>query len=160
MNKQLWRAQLATVVGSRQEAVQRQIMTDLYGLCADGRSDAALEMSKVLGLMIEIEPRDSLESRLAAQMVGTHTVAMYLLKKGLRGEASVLVKDFYFRHAERLMRLFGHQLEALSRYRGKSPSEQHVTVEHVHIHEGGQAIVGSVSHSAPQRGEGDDRINE
>src|SRR5262245_1267405 len=33
-------------------------------------------------------------------------------------------------------------LEALSRHRGKG--QQKVTVEHVHVHEGGQAIVGNV----------------
>jgi hypothetical protein len=33
-------------------------------------------------------------------------------------------------------------LEALNRHRGKG--QQKVTVEHVHVHEGGQAIVGNV----------------
>src|SRR3954470_16049819 len=34
------------------------------------------------------------------------------------------------------------QMEALSRYRGKG--QQKVTVEHVHVHAGGQAVVGAV----------------
>jgi hypothetical protein len=34
-------------------------------------------------------------------------------------------------------------MEALSRYRGKV--EQKMTVEHVHVYQGGQAIVGQVS---------------
>jgi hypothetical protein len=34
------------------------------------------------------------------------------------------------------------QMEALQRYRGKG--EQKMVVEHVHVHQGGQAIVGSV----------------
>jgi hypothetical protein len=34
------------------------------------------------------------------------------------------------------------QVEALQRYRGKG--QQKVTVEHVHVHAGGQAIVGAV----------------
>jgi hypothetical protein len=34
------------------------------------------------------------------------------------------------------------QVEALQRYRGKG--QQKVTVEHVHAHSGGQAIVGTV----------------
>jgi len=33
-------------------------------------------------------------------------------------------------------------LEALNRHRGKG--QQKVTVEHVHVHEGGQAMVGNV----------------
>ena len=34
------------------------------------------------------------------------------------------------------------QVEALKRYRGKG--EQKMTVEHVHVYQGGQAIVGAV----------------
>jgi hypothetical protein len=46
--------------------------------------------------------------------------------------------------------VFREQLQALQRYRGKG--QQKVTVEHVHVHAGGQAIVGNVE--APQgRGE-------
>jgi hypothetical protein len=45
--------------------------------------------------------------------------------------------------AVKLLRTFAAQTEALQRYRGKG--QQKVTVEHVHVHTGGQAIVGSVS---------------
>jgi hypothetical protein len=34
-------------------------------------------------------------------------------------------------------------MESLNRYRGKA-TEQKVTVEHVHVHDGGQAIVGAI----------------
>lgn len=41
-------------------------------------------------------------------------------------------------------------MEALKRYRGGG--EQKMTVQHVHVAEGGQAIVGNVSASAPGGG--------
>jgi hypothetical protein len=41
-------------------------------------------------------------------------------------------------------------MEALKRYR--SGGEQKMTVQHVHVAEGGQAIVGNVSASAPGGG--------
>jgi hypothetical protein len=43
----------------------------------------------------------------------------------------------------KLARTFTTQMEALNRYRGKG--QQKMTVEHVHVHEGGQAIVGNVT---------------
>jgi hypothetical protein len=43
----------------------------------------------------------------------------------------------------KLLRTYTAQLEALQRYRGKG--QQKVTVEHVHVHSGGQAIVGAVT---------------
>jgi hypothetical protein len=43
-----------------------------------------------------------------------------------------------------LSRCFVEMLGVLDRKRGKS-GQQTVTVEHVHVHQGGQAIVGTVS---------------
>ncbi len=43
----------------------------------------------------------------------------------------------------KLTRAFTAQLEALNRHRGKG--QQKMTVEHVHIHDGGQAVIGSVT---------------
>ena len=53
--------------------------------------------------------------------------------------------------ATRLMRLHLEQIEAMQKLKGKA-GQQKVTVEHVHVHEGGQAIVGAVSST---KGEGD-----
>ncbi len=44
--------------------------------------------------------------------------------------------------ANKLSRTYTMLVEALNRHRGKG--QQKVTVEHVHVHQGGQAIVGSV----------------
>jgi hypothetical protein len=46
------------------------------------------------------------------------------------------------------VRIFTDLTEALSRYRGKF--EQKITVEHVHVYQGGQAIVGQVSQNNNQ----------
>ncbi len=50
-------------------------------------------------------------------------------------------------HATKMLRTFTAQMEALKRYR--TGGQQKVTVEHVHVNQGGQAIVGVVN-----RGEG------
>ena len=47
----------------------------------------------------------------------------------------------------KLARTFAAQVEALKRYR--SGGEQKMTVQHVHVAEGGQAIVGNVNAPAP-----------
>jgi hypothetical protein len=44
--------------------------------------------------------------------------------------------------ANKLSRTYTTLLEALNRHRGKG--QQKVTVEHVHVHAGGQAVVGTV----------------
>ena len=45
--------------------------------------------------------------------------------------------------ANKLSRTYATLLEALNRHRGKG--QQKVTVEHVHVHSGGQAVVGVVA---------------
>src|SRR5262249_51336669 len=49
--------------------------------------------------------------------------------------------------ASKLSRTFAALTEALDRRRGKR--QQRITVEHVHVHAGGQAIVGSVTAGVP-----------
>ena len=51
-------------------------------------------------------------------------------------------------HQPTLLRTFTAQVEALQRYRGKG--QQKVTVEHVNVNAGGQAIVGTV-HPGPTK---------
>jgi hypothetical protein len=51
------------------------------------------------------------------------------------------------KHGAKLNRIYAVQVAALDKHRRKG--QQTVTVEHVHVHEGGQAIVGTVT----QRGE-------
>ena len=54
--------------------------------------------------------------------------------------------------ANKLSRTFMMQIEALNRYRGKG--QQKMTVEHVHINSGGQAIIGNVTKNDSSKKEG------
>ena len=56
--------------------------------------------------------------------------------------------------ANKLSRTYAVLLDALNRHRGKG--QQKVTVEHVHVHAGGQAVVGSIE----TPGGGDQRQSE
>jgi hypothetical protein len=99
-------------------------------------------------------PRDGLEALLAAQMVQTHNLAMeYLSRAAVKGQSHAAI-ELYTNFANRLMRTYAAQVEALKTYRSKG--EQKVEVKHVHVHRGGQAIVGAVSHSAGGGGGGDE----
>jgi hypothetical protein len=55
----------------------------------------------------------------------------------------ILQQDSAERAFNKLARTFAAQVEALKRYR--SGGEQKMTVQHVHVAEGGQAIVGNVN---------------
>ena len=96
----------------------------------------------MLSVVKGIKPRDQIETMLAAQMAAVHTATMKFSRS--LDEAKYLEhRDSADRTFNKLARTFVTQMEALKRYR--TGGEQTVTVQHVNVSEGGQAIVGNVT---------------
>lgn len=95
-----------------------------------------------LAAMHGINPSDEIEGMLAAQMIAVHHAAMTMARR-LNGAETIDQQSSASNALTKLMRTYTAQIEALNRYRGKG--QQKMTVEHVHVHDGGQAIVGNVS---------------
>ena len=79
---------------------------------------------------------------LAAQMVAAHSATMECYRRAMNREQTFEGRRENLNQANKLSRTYTMQMDALSRHRGKG--QQKVTVEHVHVHAGGQAVVGSV----------------
>jgi hypothetical protein len=101
-----------------------------------------------------IEPRDELEGMMAAQLVAAHNAAMECYRRAMIGEQTFEGRKENLNQANKLSRTWTTLLDALNKYRGKG--QQKVTVEHVHVHAGGQAVVGTVE----QPGGGERNRNE
>jgi hypothetical protein len=95
----------------------------------------------VTSIIAGIKPRDTIESMLAAQMAAVHNATMVFARR-LNHVDTVPQQDSASRAFNQLARTFAAQVEALKRHR--NGGNQNVTVKHVHVHEGGQAIVGDV----------------
>src|SRR5713226_9870934 len=96
----------------------------------------------MLSVVKGIEPRDQVEAMLGAQMAAVHTATMTFARRLARVE-NIPQQDSAERAFNKLARTFTTQMEALKRYR--TGGEQTVTVQHVNVSEGGQAIVGNVT---------------
>ncbi|ATW03132.1 hypothetical protein [Sphingorhabdus sp. YGSMI21] len=94
-----------------------------------------------------IKPTDGLEGMLAAQMVATHETVMECLRCAMSPEQSFEGRDSNLKHAPKLLQIYTRQMEVLAKHRIRG--QQKITVEHVNVHAGGQAIVGNVDGSAP-----------
>ena len=103
----------------------------------------------MLAVVKGIEPRDQIEAMLAAQMAAVHMAAMTLARH-LAHVENIPQQDSASAAFNKLTRTFAAQMSALKEYRSKG--EQKMTVQHVHVGEGGQAIVGNVN--APTEGVG------
>jgi hypothetical protein len=108
-------------------------------------------INRVLAAVTGIGAQDEIEAMLAVQMVATHLAATSALRR-LNSSETVSVQDSNGNLAVKLLRTFTMQVEALQRYRGKG--QQKVTVEHVHVHPGGQAIVGAVQPTKTEKLQG------
>jgi hypothetical protein len=130
--------------------LQNYMMCELLeAVCKTDRSLSVREdnINGLFAAMQGIEPRDEIESMLASQMVATHFAAMRVMRQ-LKNSDAITQQDSNGNLATKLLRTYTAQMEALQRYRSKG--QQKMTVEHVHVYEGGQAIVGNVTQ--PQGG--------
>ena len=130
--------------GTANGQLVRGLLGQVFAIAPDGKVGGALAALRGIG------PRDELEGLLAVQMVGVHNLAMEFMGRAtLNGQTVEGVSENVHR-ATRMLRTFLAQMEALNRYRGKG--EQKVIVKHVHVQEGGQAIVGTITQN--RQGEG------
>ena len=79
---------------------------------------------------------------MAAQLLATHNAAMECYRRAMIAEQTLEGRRENLNQANKLARTYATLIEALNRHRGKG--QQKVTVEHVHVHAGGQAVVGMV----------------
>jgi hypothetical protein len=96
----------------------------------------------MLAMVKGIGPKDEVEALMAAQMAAVHIATMTFARR-LAHVENIPQQDSAANAFNKLARTFAVQLEALKRYR--TGGEQKVTVQHVTVNDGGQAIVGAVS---------------
>jgi hypothetical protein len=147
-----WRKQ---TYGTEDQELQGRLLSQAAATVTDFAGPQLENCDYVDAALNGIGPKDSLEGMLAVQMVAAHSIAMRCLRRAALPNQTDLGVEVYVNRGVKLMRTFASLTEALSRYRGKG--EQKMIVEHVHIHKGGQAIVGQVTqNNSGKRGGGDE----
>jgi len=120
------------------------------------------EFEIAMPLLFELKPQNLSQALLAVQTAGVHCASLLYLKRAavfatrsLNSEAA----DASMKMAMQFMRLFIEQLEMMAKLSGKT-RQQKVTVEHVHVNDGGQAIVGAVTAPANRAKEEESNENQ
>ncbi len=131
------------IFGSESPAVNE----GLFRQCFVGLSDLELSDSSedrrgfMPAIVRDVAPRDAVERMLAVQMATTH-VALIRQSKRMARAAQLPQFEAHERAFNKLARSFAAQVEALRKHR--TGGKQTVTVQHVSVSDGGQAIVGHV----------------
>jgi hypothetical protein len=104
--------------------------------------DASAETKAAIVGLCGIDPKDELEGMIAAQLIAGHNAAMECYRRAMHPNQTFEGRRENLTQANKLSRTYTMLLDSLNRHRGKG--QQKVTVEHVHVYKGGQAIVGHV----------------
>jgi hypothetical protein len=120
-----------------------------------GKPIDAERLNAGLAIVDGIRPTNETEALLAVQMAAAHTLAMECMERTRRAER---LQQFEANGnmATRFLRTFAVQMETLARVR--RGGKQKVIVEHVHVHAGGQAAVGTFVQQQPGGGGGEFEI--
>ncbi len=117
-------------------------LSQLANAASVGSEPQERPINFMISVIKGIEPRDQLEAMLGAQMAAVHMATMNFARR-LNHVDNIPQQDAAEKAFNKLTRTFTSQMEALRKYR--TGGEQKVTVKHVTVNEGGQAVVGNVT---------------
>lgn len=139
------KGELKLIGGSQSDSwnnmIAQQTMQALW-LKSSSPDQQGEQMKASLAALIGIAPRDELEGMMAGQLVAAHNAAMECYRRAMIPDQTFEGRREALNQANKLSRTSTTLLDALNKHRGKG--QQKVTVEHVHVHAGGQAVVGTV----------------
>lgn len=92
--------------------------------------------------MIGLDAQDTLEEMFATQIIALHSATIDCISKAMLPDQDGVVRREELALATRTSRAFAQLAETMERRR--RGGEQKVRVEHVHVHAGGQAVVGTI----------------
>jgi len=112
------------------------------GNVSGAKETMAEDKNHAIAIVAEIAPQDGVEAMLATQMAAVQ-IAVMRHSRAMAGAETINQLEIQERVFNRLARTFAAQMEALRKHR--HGGKQTVTVQHVNVEGGGQAIVGNVS---------------
>lgn len=140
------KGELKVIGGSRSDEwnhlVANQTVNALW-LKHSNPAERDRQYSAAVAAMMGIAPLDEIEGMVAAQLIAAHAAAMECYRRAMIADQTFEGRRENLSQANKLTRSFAGLVDALNRHRGKG--QQKVTVEHVHVHAGGQAVVGNVT---------------
>lgn len=137
-----WLIRLADAVGSRSDDFALGQLQHLAAILPHDDQTPEAMLNALLAGVEAMRPDNEAEGALAVQMAATHHLAMTCLA---RASAAVTPQQLEANGnlATKMMRTYTTQVEALTKLR--RGGQQKVTVEHIHVYQGGQALVGNVT---------------
>jgi hypothetical protein len=143
--EEVWRKQLKAALGTVSDAFVDMSLQHLMRAARMPEGGASeLAINGALAHIASFASSNEMEAALAVQSACTHMVIMVMFARIGGGHGGPHRLPGLGSTAAKLLRAYCTQVETYRRLRGGG-GDQNIRVEHVHVHEGGQAIVGAVN---------------
>lgn len=153
---------LKKLFGSSIDEVNQELASALGRVlyCKPNHDDLNSKMGHAAVLtMMDMKPQNVTEGMLMVQMLANHNAQMECYQRAAQPSQNIEQASFNLGFANKLARTFTAQLEALQRLRGQC-GQQKVEVTHLHVHDGGQAIVAGNIERPTLKGAGGEQKRE
>jgi hypothetical protein len=141
-DNEIWVTRLKAAFGTlSDDFLHGEIMRIINALPEKDTACGATTLDAIIAVLDTAKPRDELEAMLIVQMAVAHALGM-VKARNLALSKTIQQADSAALAMARLNKIYAGHYETLAKMR--RGGQQKVTVEHVHVHAGGQAIVGNV----------------
>ena len=134
------KADLCAATGTASYRLGAAILTQTVSACfRNGYENIGIPTTITQEALIAMKPADAFEGMLCGRLIALDNQIMTFMARASFIDQTQEFMDLNLNRAAKLTRLFNETLETLNRHRRKG--EQKVTVQHVTVGSGGQAIV-------------------
>ncbi|MFH1254648.1 MAG: hypothetical protein V1646_04430 [bacterium] len=128
------------IYGSADMGFAAMLQAQAYNALFTNSKDNQAEMlNSINAALLSLSPKDEFEGMLCTRLIALHSHYMEFMSRASNAAQTPEGVDLNVNRATKLMRVYNETLETLNRYRRKG--EQKVTVQHVNVGSGGQAVV-------------------
>lgn len=133
-------ASFSAATGSADMGFASMIQSQIINALFKGKDDNNVDtINSINAVLLSLNPKDEFEGMLCSRLIVLHDQYMEFMRRTTFNGQTDAGIDLNINRSTKLMRLYNETLDALNKHRRKG--EQKVTVQHINVREGGQAIV-------------------
>jgi hypothetical protein len=134
-------AALMQASGTEQPHAQRNLITQTLDALPPTYQRSSIPENAILENLGSMKPESEIEGMLCSQILALHSQSMYFMS---RVNIPDLPEELRDRNVNRVRKLTGLFFEGVKLLNKIKKPDQKIQVQHVHVSDGGQAIIGDV----------------
>jgi hypothetical protein len=134
-------ALLMKATGTVHSSAQRHLITQATSALPNNSGDSVIPHNSLVENLSSMSPKTELEAMLSVQLISVHNFAMDFFSQLSLPTEFAEVTDRQLNRITKLLTVFQKGIVTLEKLRQR---EQVIKVQHVHINQGGQAVIGNV----------------